>query len=198
MIPRKRLVVLISGFGSNLQAILDASRAETLLADVAAVFSDRSAAFGLTRARDVGIPAIHRPFSPFEGLPEARRAYDAALADRVADYDPDLIVLAGWMRVLSCAFLDRFPGRVINLHPALPGCFPGAHAIERAFEAAQAGLIDCTGVTVHFAVEALDAGPVVASRRVPILPSDTLSSLKARVQVAERATLVPAIASLLG
>jgi formyltetrahydrofolate-dependent phosphoribosylglycinamide formyltransferase len=132
---RARLVVLISGNGSNLQALLDASASGSLLAEVVAVFSNRPEAYGLERARQAGLPAIALP----AGKGQSRREYDAALADRVAAWLPDWVVLAGWMRLLTTAFLDRFPGRVVNLHPALPGMFPGVDAIRRAFEAFCAG-----------------------------------------------------------
>ena len=132
-----RLVVLISGNGSNLQAILDACTNGTLNARVAAVFSNKADAFGLQRAAAAGVPAlVHQKLRDME-----RAVYDARLAEAVASYSTDWVVLAGWMRILSSAFLDRFPGRVINLHPALPGMFPGTHAIERAYQAYQAGEI---------------------------------------------------------
>ncbi len=109
---------------------------------------------------------------------------------------PDLIVLAGWMHVLSPAFLDRFPMKVLNLHPALPGQFPGTHAIERAYEAFQRGEIDRTGVMVHWVVPEVDAGPVVASAEVPIYPTDTLDDLEARIHAIEHQLLVEAIRSV--
>ncbi|MFN2298420.1 MAG: phosphoribosylglycinamide formyltransferase, partial [Anaerolineales bacterium] len=145
MAEKARLVVLISGSGTNLQAILDACASGALPAQVAAVVSNKREAFGLERARRAGVPAIARP-RPKE---QDRRAYDGELADLVASHRPDWIILAGWMRILSSNFLDRFPGRVINLHPALPGTFPGTHAIERAFDAHQKGEIRNTGVMVH-------------------------------------------------
>ena len=116
-----RLVVLVSGYGSNLQAILDACKSGYLPAEVVAVISNRQAAYGLERARLDGIPAIYLP----KLKEQERRDYDAQLAEVVAEYQPDWIILAGWMRVLSQVFLDRFSNRVVNLHPALPGKFPG-------------------------------------------------------------------------
>ena len=132
------IVVFISGNGSNLQAILDACASGELNAQVVAVISNKRDAFGLERAQRANVPAIAKP-KPKE---QDRRDYDAELADLVASYQPDWVVLAGWMRVLSAAFLDRFPQHVMNLHPALPGTFPGTHAIERAYEAYRAGEID--------------------------------------------------------
>jgi formyltetrahydrofolate-dependent phosphoribosylglycinamide formyltransferase len=119
--------------------------------------------------------------------------YDADLAGVVSSYEPDLIVLAGWMHVLSPAFLDRYPLRVLNLHPALPGQFAGTHAIARAYEAFQRGEIDTTGVMVHWVVPEVDAGPVVASARVPIYLTDSLDDLEARVHATEHRLLVEAI-----
>jgi formyltetrahydrofolate-dependent phosphoribosylglycinamide formyltransferase len=180
-------VVLISGSGSNLQAILDACASGELPAQVCAVFSDKPAATGLERARRSGIPAIAWPRSKGQD----RRQYDAGLAGEVASYRPDWIVLAGWMRILSSAFLDCFPGRVINLHPALPGAFPGTDAIRRAFDAYQRGEISHTGIMVHLVPdEGVDNGPLLAQAVVPIDPQDTLESLETKIHSAEHALLV--------
>jgi len=182
-----RLVVLISGHGSNLQAILDACAFGELNARVAAVISNKADAFGLERARRSNVPAVVKP----KRKEQDRRVYDAELADLVASFQPDWIVLAGWMRVLTSAFLDRFPNRVINLHPALPGTFPGTHAIERAYEAHQRGEIDRTGVMVHLVPdEGVDVGPVLAQAEVPIRPGDTLDALEARIHQTEHRLLV--------
>ncbi|MCO6449336.1 MAG: phosphoribosylglycinamide formyltransferase [Caldilineales bacterium] len=192
-----RLVVLISGSGSNLQALIDACDAGILPAKVAAVVSNRTDAFGLERARLASIPAITLPYGRFEDLPNARRVYDAALAELVSGFQPDYVVLAGWMRLLSMAFLSRFPQRVINLHPAMPGAFPGTHAIERAFAANQRGEISETGVMVHFVPdEGVDDGPVLAVERVPILADDTPASLEARIHAVEH-RLLPATLRML-
>ncbi len=189
------LVVMISGGGTNLQAILDASQSGTLPARVAAVISNKSDAFGLERARRAGVPAIVRP----RPKDQDRREYDSQLADLVASYRPDWIVLAGWMRVLSSNFLSRFPGRVMNLHPALPGGFPGIHAIERAFEAFQKGEIRGTGVMVHLVPdEGVDCGPVLLQEEVPILPGDTLETLEARIHAVEHRLLLAAIKKVIG
>ncbi len=192
-----RLAVLISGYGSNLQAIIDAVDESRLTAVVAVVVSDHGDAFGLERARKAGIPALCRPFAKYRGKPDARRLYDADLADEVAAFAPDLIVLAGWMRLLGHEFLDRFPEKVINLHPALPGTFPGAHAIAEAFAAAQAGEIDHTGVMVHYVVPEMDAGPVIDTRRIAIEPVDTVQSLEERIHAAEHELLIQAIDTVL-
>lgn len=189
----KRLAILISGSGSNLQAIIDAVQAGRLPAQIAVVVSNRRAAFGLTRAERAGIPTLYFPLKPYHDAGRPREAYDADLAARVADYAPDLVVLAGWMHVLSAAFLARFRGRVLNLHPALPGQFPGVHAIQRAYEAYQRGEIERTGVMVHWAVPEVDAGAVIAQAAVPIYASDTLADLEARTHEVEHQLLVEAI-----
>ncbi|MGH9270833.1 MAG: IMP dehydrogenase, partial [Ilumatobacteraceae bacterium] len=127
---------------------------------------------------------------------EARADYDARLADTVAVHDPDDVVLAGWMRILTMAFLDRFPGRVLNLHPALPGQLPGTHAIDRAWHEALAGERTTTGVMVHLVpTEDVDAGPVLASTVVPIRPDDTLETMTARIHAAEHDLLVRTLAA---
>ncbi len=187
------LAVLISGSGTNLQAIIDATRAGALDATIAVVVSNRREAFGLTRAQRAGIPTLYFPLKPYRDAGRSREDYDADLAQRVAAYAPDLVVLAGWMHVFTAAFLDRFPQRVINLHPALPGQFAGTHAIARAFEAFQRGEIDHTGVMVHWVIPDVDAGPVIASEVVPIAPTDTLDDLEARIHAVEHRLLVDAI-----
>jgi formyltetrahydrofolate-dependent phosphoribosylglycinamide formyltransferase len=189
----KNLVVLISGFGSNLQAILDACASSQITAHVVAVISNKRDAYGLERARQAGIPAVYQP-KPKE---QDRRQYDAELANVVASYQPDWVVLAGWMRLLSSAFLERFPNRVVNLHPALPGMFPGTEAIARAFEAYQHGDIHHTGVMVHLVPDGgVDAGPVLAQEIVPIHPDDTLEKLETRVHDVEHRLLVDVLKRL--
>ncbi len=140
-LSRRRLVVLVSGSGSNLQAILDACAGGTVPADVVGVISNRRDAYGLVRAEQAGVPGRYFPYKPYRDAGRSRTEYDADLAAEVAAFAPDVVVLAGWMHILSAAFLDRFPNRVLNLHPALPGMFTGTHAIERAFEAYQLGEI---------------------------------------------------------
>ena len=189
-----RLVVLISGNGSNLQAILDACAEGRLNASVAAVFSNKSEAYGLERARQAGIPAIAVP-KPRE---LDRGLYDQTLAAQVEAYHPDWIVLAGWMRILTAAFLNRFPDRVINLHPALPGTFPGTDAIERAFEAFRQNQVAHTGVMVHLVPdEGVDSGPVLGQEIVPILPDEPLAQLEARVHAVEHRLLVEVLQKII-
>ena len=182
-----RLVVLISGNGSNLQAILDACASGELPATVVSVISNKVDAYGLVRAKNVGVEAIHFP----KQENESRRDYDARLADYVSTCLPDYVILAGWMRILSSSFLSSFPNRVINLHPALPGIFPGTHAIERAFEAYQRGEIKHTGVMVHFVPdEGVDNGPVLDQQEIHFQPDESLERFEARVHEVEHKLLV--------
>ena len=180
----RRLVVLASGNGSNFQAIVDSGL------EVVGLVCNRPEAFVIERASAARVPAV--VLVPTKG--EARPDYDARLADTVARFTPDFVVLAGWMRMLSMAFLGRFPGRVINLHPALPGEFPGTHSIERALAAGVAR----TGVMVHYVPdEGMDDGPLVASVEVEIRTDDSIDSLAARVHAAEHVLLVDAVAAVL-
>lgn len=193
MSVRTRLVVMASGNGSNLQAILDAAAGGALPADVVAVVSDRADAYALTRADHAGVPP--RLVAREPGEPRAR--YDARLADIVRGFEPDYVVLAGWMRLLTMSFLGHFPDRVVNLHPARPGELPGVDAIERAFDEAQAGRRTSTGVMVHLVPdEGVDDGPVLATVDVPIEPTDTLDALAERVHAAEHDLLVRALIEL--
>ncbi len=189
-----RLVVLISGNGSNLQAILDACATGELDASVVSVISNRTDAFGLTRARNTGVEAVHLP--KLEN--ESRQEYDSRLADCVSTCAPDYVVLAGWTRILTSNFINHFPNRVINLHPALPDTFPGIHAIERAFEAYQRGEIKHTGVMVHLVPdEGVDNGPVLATEIVPIHKDDTLEFLETRIHQTEHQLLVNTLKSII-
>ena len=182
-----RLVVLISGNGSNLQAILDACASGELDATVVSVISNNAEAYGLIRARNAGIESIHFP----KLETESRQQYDSRLADYVTTRQPDYIILAGWMRILSNSFLSSLPNRVVNLHPALPETFPGTHTIERAFEAYQRKEISHTGVMVHLVPdEGVDNGPVLSAEIVPIFADDTLESLEARVHQTEHKLLI--------
>lgn len=192
-IRRTRLVVLVSGGGTNLQAILDACADGGIRADVAAVVSDRPDAHALERADLAGVPSVR--VTALAG--EARADYDARLADVVAGFAPDHVVLAGWMRILTMSFLGWFPERVINLHPALPGELPGTRAIERAWQQSRSGERDHSGVMVHLVPdEGVDDGPVLATRRVPIGPSDSLEEFSERMHHAEHALLVEVLAEI--
>mgnify|MGYP005838947681 CR=1 FL=1 len=193
-----RLAVLISGNGSNLQALIDAIRMKVLDAEIVLVVSNRKDAFGLVRAEKAGIPTRYLPLKPYTAAGRTRADYDADLAQIVAEAAPDWVVLAGWMYILSSAFLDHFPYRVVNLHPALPGKFPGAHAIEEAFAAFQRGEIKQTGCMVHLVPdEAVDAGPVIGVAEVPIYRTDTLEMLANRMHQAEHKLLVQSLQRLI-
>ena len=194
-----RIAVLISGFGSNLEAILDAvARGDLPGVEVALVVSNRREAHGIERAVKHGVPVIYFPLTPYSQAGRSRREYDADLASILGAFGVTWVVLAGWMHLLSDQFLSRFPARVVNLHPALPGTFPGTHAIERAYRAYQRGEITHTGIMVHLVPdEAMDAGPVVAQEEIPILPGDSLPDLEERVHAVEHRLLVQALRDLL-
>jgi formyltetrahydrofolate-dependent phosphoribosylglycinamide formyltransferase len=187
----KRLAVLISGNGSNLQALIDNIAAGDLEAEIAVVVSNQADAHGLLRAVDAGIPTIVVPLAA--ATDPDRASYDVELAELVARYSPDLVVLAGWMLILGVGFLDRFPNVVINLHPAMPGAFPGTNAIARAHAAYQRGEIKNTGVMVHRVVPEVDAGPLVTMEPVPIYPDDTVADLEERVHFVEHNLIVATV-----
>lgn len=188
-----RIAVMISGNGSNLQAILDAIQDKALDASMVLVVSNRKDAYGLERARTADVATLYFPMKPYRKAARPRTDYDKDLAAKVAAYQPDLIVLAGWMHILSSHFLNAFPQRVINLHPALSGEFPGTNAIQRAFAAFQRGEIDHSGVMVHFAVPEVDQGSVIVQRRVPLREDDTIEAFEARMHHTEHKVIVEAI-----
>ena len=197
-----RLVVLASGSGTNLQALIDAVAAGRLRAEVTRVIVNRRGAPARQRARRAGIPEECRLLGPYvDRAPDhlaARHRFDADLAGAVAACRPDLVVLAGWMHILSMAFLDRFPNRVINLHPALPGTFPGATPIDDTWAAYRAGEINSAGVMVHRVVdEGVDDGPVIACEEIPIHDDDSIDTLTERIHRVEHRLLVDAVATLL-
>lgn len=189
----KRLAVLISGNGSNLQALIDNIASGDLDAEIAVVVSNRSDAYGLVRATEAGIPVKVLTLASVLDRAGDRTAYDNELAGLVESYSPDLVVLAGWMLILGVDFLDRFPDRVLNLHPAMPGAFPGTNAIARAHAAYGRGEIKRTGVMVHRVVAEVDAGPVITMEPVPIYPDDTVADLEERVHFVEHNLIVAAV-----
>lgn len=171
------VVVLISGNGSNLQTFIDGQQAGTLPIRIEAVISNRADAYGLTRAQQAGIRTevlSHRDF-------DSREAYDAALIERIDCYQPGLVILAGFMRILTCEFVAHYQGRLINIHPSLLPAFRGLDTHERALSAA----VKDHGCSVHFVTPELDAGPVIVQARVPILAGDTAAALAKRVQTQE-------------
>jgi len=195
-----KLAVLVSGSGTNLQTIIDATESGRLPeTKVAVVVSNRRRAFALQRAERHGIATVYHPYLPYRRAAKTRQDYDRDLVAKLAPYQVDLVVLAGWMRMFSMTFLSHYPGRILNIHPALPGMFPGMHGIEQAYEAFQRGEIGETGVMVHLVPdEGMDEGPPVLVRQVPIAKEDTLESLEARIHETEHALYVEAIAQVLG
>jgi phosphoribosylglycinamide formyltransferase 1 len=169
----RRLGVLVSGRGSNLQAIIDAIGSGQLDASIAVVISNRPGAMGLTRALAAALPTEvldHKVFA-------SRRDYDRALAALLRRYDVDLVCLAGFMRLLGAEFIDAFPNAVLNVHPSLLPAFPGVNGPGQALEHG----VKVAGCTVHVVTAELDAGPIVAQSAVPVLPGDTIETLAARI-----------------
>jgi phosphoribosylglycinamide formyltransferase-1 len=172
-----KVVILISGNGSNLQAIIDYIQQRRLPISIEAVISNRADAFGLTRASQADIPTQvleHQRYAD-------RAEYDQALQDCLTRYQPDLIVLAGFMRILGPALVNAFHDRIINIHPALLPKFPGLHTYRQALAAGET----VHGTTVHFVTETVDAGPIIAQSSFPITPPDTEETLQARTQTLE-------------
>lgn len=180
-----RLVVMISGKGTNLQAIWRAIEKKFIPAEISLVVSNRRDAAGLEFAAEHAIPTLYFPLKPYTDAGKTREDYDADLAEKIAEVKPHLIVLVGWMHILSPAFLDQFPDRIINLHPALPGQFPGKDAISSAFEAYKRGEIKYSGCMVHHATDEVDAGKVIQQIVVPIRKNDTLEQFEQRVHQGE-------------
>jgi phosphoribosylglycinamide formyltransferase-1 len=180
-----RVVVLVSGSGTNLQALLDASADPSYGAAVVAVGADRDGIKGLERAHDAGIPTFVHRVADFAD----RASWDAAMADSVAAYQPGLVVSAGFMKLAGEAFLDRFGGRYVNTHPALLPAFPGMHGARDAL----AHGVKITGCTLFVVDAGVDTGPIVAQAAVPVLDDDDEHTLHERIKVAERAMLVDAV-----
>jgi phosphoribosylglycinamide formyltransferase-1 len=174
---RCRLVVLISGSGSNLQAFIDACRDPAYPCELVAVISNRPAVRGLERAQQANIPTRVLDHGSFA----SRETFDAALRETIDAFAPDLLILAGFMRILSGGFVRHYRGRLLNIHPSLLPKYPGLHTHQRALEAGDAE----AGASVHFVTEQLDGGPVIVQARVPVLRDDTTETLAARVLVEE-------------
>lgn len=174
---RSRIVVLISGSGTNLQAIIDACKCENYGGDVVAVVSNKADAYGLIRAQEANIATATLSHKEFE----SREDYDAELIDTINQYQPDLVVLAGFMRILTANFVQTFQGRLINIHPSLLPKYQGLNTHQRAIDAGD----NEHGVSVHFVTEELDGGPVVLQAKVPVFPEDTASDLAQRVHQQE-------------
>lgn len=183
-----RLVVLVSGAGTNLQALLDACADPAYGARISAVGADRDDIEGLRRAERAGVPTFVVPLGDFPD----RDAWDAALTDAVDHHAPDLVVSAGFMKILGKRFLDRFAGRVINTHPALLPAFPGTHGPRDALERG----VKVTGCTAHFVDAGVDTGPIIAQETVPVLDDDDEDSLHERIKAVERPLLVRTVGRL--
>jgi phosphoribosylglycinamide formyltransferase-1 len=185
----RRLGVLISGRGSNLQAIIEAIGSGQLDASIAVVISNRPGAKGLTKALAAGLSTEvldHKLFA-------SRREYDVALAALLRRYDVELVCLAGFMRLLGSDFVDAFPNAVLNVHPSLLPAFPGVNAQGQALEHG----VKVAGCTVHVVTADLDAGPIIAQSAVPVLPADTVETLSARILVQEHRLYPEAIGLVL-
>jgi phosphoribosylglycinamide formyltransferase-1 len=183
-----RLVVLVSGSGSNLAALLEASREPTFGAQVVGVGADRPGILALDRAEAAGVPVF---VERLVDHPD-RAAWDRALTEAVAAHRPDLVVSAGFMKIVGPAFLARFEGRMINTHPALLPSFPGAHGVRDALSYGA----KITGVTVHLVDSGVDSGPVLAQAPVPVLPGDDEDTLHERIKTVERVLLVEVVGRL--
>lgn len=171
------IVVLISGGGTNLQAIIDACTADDYSGEVVAVISNKADAFGLTRAANANITNLslsHKEFS-------SRETYDQALIKKIDTFNPDLIVLAGFMRILTPAFVQHFQGKLLNIHPSLLPKYQGLNTHQRAIDAGD----EVHGVSVHFVTEELDGGPVILQAKVPVFSDDSSDELAARVHEQE-------------
>jgi len=187
--PNHRIAVLISGRGSNLQALIDAIADGRLNAEIAIVISNRADAGGIARARAAGIEALTIPHRDFP----SRDAFETVLVRELRVRDVALVCLAGFMRLLGATFLDAFPNAVLNVHPSLLPAFPGVDAQRQAWEYGT----KLAGATVHFVTAELDAGPIVRQAAVPVLPTDTPDTLAARILEQEHRILPQAVADVL-
>ena len=178
----KNIVILISGRGSNMEAIVRAQQAEAWPARIAAVISNKPDAKGLEFAQSHGIPTAVVPNKEFP----TRDAFDAALQATIDRFEPDLVVLAGFMRILTAPFVEHYAGRMLNIHPSLLPLFPGLHTHRQALDAG----VEEHGATVHFVTAELDHGPAVIQARIPVLPGDTEDSLAERL-LAEEHVIYP-------
>lgn len=189
MAARARIVVLVSGSGTNLQALLDAIDADPAYpARIVAVGADRDGIAGLERAERAGLPTFVRRVKDYA----TRAEWDQALAEAVGAYQPDLVVSAGFMKIVGEAFLGRFGGRFVNTHPALLPAFPGAHGVREAL----AYGAKVTGCTVHFVDGGVDTGPIIAQSAVEVRPEDTEEALHERIKEVERRLLVDVVGQL--
>jgi phosphoribosylglycinamide formyltransferase-1 len=184
-IGSSRLAVLVSGSGTNLQVIIDQIESGELHAEIACVISNKADAYALARAAKHGIPVVVHENS---GFPD-RRAYDAATVDILRRHNVDLVILAGFMRILTDVMVNAFPNAIMNIHPALLPAFPGLHAQQQALDYG----VRYSGCTVHFVDCGTDTGPIIMQTVVPVEQDDTEETLSARIQKAEHQTFVAAI-----
>lgn len=182
----KKIVVLVSGQGSNLQALIDACQQDRIAAEIVAVFSNKAQAYSLQRAEAAGIATQALDAKAYAD----RTAFDAALADAIDQYQPDLVVLAGYMRILSPQFVQRYAGRMLNIHPSLLPKYPGLHTHRQAIDNGDSE----HGTSVHFVTEQLDGGPVILQAKVPIFADDEEDDVVERVQTQEH-TIYPLVVS---
>ena len=193
-----KIAVCVSGTGSNLQAIIDAIQVKELDCEIGLVVSNKLNVQGITRAQKVGIPTMTQTLASYKKQGKSRIEYDLDLAKAIKTHfdnkAPSLIVLAGFMHILSAEFLNEFPeNSVINIHPALPGCFDGAKAIERAFADFQAKKIEFTGVMVHRCIPEVDRGTVIVKEVCPIKETDKLGDLEERIHEIEHRLIVQGV-----
>lgn len=182
----KNIVVLISGNGSNLQAIIDACKQKKINGTIRAVFSNKADAFGLERAREATIPAYSLESSQFD----SRDAFDRELIREIDTWAPDVVVLAGYMRILSPAFVAHYSGRLLNIHPSLLPKYPGLHTHRQVLQNGD----EEHGTSVHFVTDELDGGPVILQAKVPVFDGDSEEDVTARVQAQEH-TIYPLVVS---
>ncbi|MBY5545442.1 phosphoribosylglycinamide formyltransferase [Rhizobium leguminosarum] len=175
--PRKRAVVFISGSGSNMMALVAAAKAADYPAEIVGVISDKTDAGGLAKAAAEGIATFAFPRKDYA----SKDAHEAAIFSALDELSPDILCLAGYMRLLTATFIQRYEGRMLNIHPSLLPLFPGLHTHQRAIDAG----MRIAGCTVHFVTEGMDEGPVIGQAAVPVLSGDTAESLAARVLTVE-------------
>jgi phosphoribosylglycinamide formyltransferase 1 len=183
-----KLGVLVSGDGSNLQALIDATLAASIAGEIAVVISNKPGVRALQRAEKAGIPAVCVPHREFA----SREAFDTQVVETLQSFDVQWVILAGFMRLITSVLLDAYPNRIVNLHPSLLPAFPGVDAGKQAFDYG----CKVTGCTVHFVSAEMDSGPVIAQTPVNVLADDTLDSLMKRIHAAEHATLVHVVQAL--
>ena len=184
-----RLGVLLSGRGSNLQAIIDAIEGGSLSAEIGVVLSNKQDAGGLERARKHGVPHVWLDPKPFAGRPDSREAYDRAVLDVLRKYEVDLVLLAGYMKIVTAALVTAYENRMMNIHPSLLPSFPGLDVQKKAIEHG----CKIAGCTVHFVTEGVDEGPIIVQAAVPILEGDTADVLADRILVEEHRIYTRAI-----